>query len=111
MAERLNTMPDATPKLSDFNELKVFYHPNTLQSSHCKYLLDREANGRIDNDSWIRGGNKSSHRPLIWILLVYTLPPNQAVSESQVKINQKRNQVPPKRMLKLLYRRRLCYTN
>ena len=111
VAERLNTMPDATPKLSDFNELKVFYHPNTLRQiiTLRKYLLDREANGRIDNvDSWIRmvatnrlTGHSSG------FFSVYTLPPNQAVSlESQVKINQKRNQVPPKRDVKAIIQKK-----
>ncbi len=82
--------------------LSAFYHPNTLRKIIAlrEYLLDRAASGRLDNiDAWIRmvatnrlTGHSSG------FFSVYTLPPNQAVSvQSQLKINQKRDQVPPDR--------------
>jgi hypothetical protein len=89
--------PDDMPE-----DLLVFYHPETLKaiSSIKKYLVRRRESGGLDSvDEWIEmislnrlTGHSSG------FFSVYTLPPNQAVSvRSQIKINMKRNQVPPKR--------------
>jgi hypothetical protein len=83
-------------------ELLVFYHSETLKQIVAlkKYLLGRVADRKLDSvDDWIRmiainrlTGHSSG------FFSVYTLPPNQAVSiKSQQKINQDRNQIPPKR--------------
>lgn len=80
-------------------DLSMFYHSKTLAAiaSLRRYLLEKNANGTDDRlDAWIRmvatnrlTGHSSG------FFSVYTLPPNQAVSpESQVKINEKRKQVP-----------------
>ena len=83
-------------------ELLVFYHSETLKQIVAlkKYLLGRVADRKLNSvDDWIRmiainrlTGHSSG------FFSVYTLPPNQAVSiKSQQKINQDRNQIPPKR--------------
>jgi len=87
-------------------ELLVFYHPETLRQICAlkHYLLVKQASapsgpGLDAVDEWIRmvalnrlTGHSSG------FFSVYTLPPNQAVSvKSQVKINAKRNQIPPPR--------------
>jgi len=83
-------------------DLSMFYHPKTLKeiASLRLYLHQKNASGEEDRlDSWIRmaatnrlTGHSSG------FFSVYTLPPNQAVSpESQIKINEKREQVPPYR--------------
>lgn len=97
--------------LIDFNdhaefpeELLVFYHPETLREICAlkKYLLSRQASGGLDAvDEWIQLvalNRLTGHSP--GFFSVYTLPPNQAVSvKSQIKINEKRNQTPPRRMV------------
>ena len=82
--------------------LLAFYHPETLCaiSSLKRYLLERRRSGDRDAiDDWLAmvalnrltGHSKG-------FFSVYTLPPNQAVSaKSQRKINEKRQQVPPRR--------------
>jgi len=104
------------------DELLVFYHPETLReiSALKKSLLARagapasgparydvlpkragpEAGAPLDAvDEWIRMvavNRLTGHSP--GFFSVYTLPPNQAVSvRSQIKINAKRNQTPPRR--------------
>lgn len=83
-------------------ELLAFYSPRTLAHllSLRDYLLEREATGTFDAvDDWLRmvalnrlTGHSSG------FFSVYTLPPNQACSvESQRKINEKRQQIPPDR--------------
>jgi hypothetical protein len=83
-------------------DLLVFYHPETLKEIIAlkEYFLRRMEEGTMDAvDEWIRmvsvnrlTGHSSG------FFSVYTLPPNQAVSiKSQIKINAKRNQIPPKR--------------
>ncbi len=83
-------------------ELLTFYHTDTLQEICAlrKYLLDKEHRRALDDvDAWIRmvainrlTGHSSG------FFSVYTLPPNQAVSvESQKRINQRRDQEPPRR--------------
>ncbi len=89
--------PDDQPE-----ELLVFYHPETLRaiSSLKKYFRVRRETGMFDSlDEWIEMvslNRLTGHSP--GFFSVYTLPPNQAVSvKSQIKINAKRNQSPPKR--------------
>ena len=85
-------------------ELEVFYHPETLQEICAlrAYLFAREAAGKADPvDDWIRMvaiNRLTGHSP--GFFSVYSLPPNQAVSvAAQRKINDKRNQVPPRRVV------------
>ncbi len=83
-------------------ELLVFYHPQTLRHICAlkKYLLRRRADGSADAlDDWIAlvALNRLTGHSA-GFFSVYTLPPNQAVSvKSQLRINAKRNQVPPER--------------
>jgi hypothetical protein len=85
-----------------WDDLLVFYHPDTLQqlSALKKYFQQRDKRHALDEvDDWIRlvalnrlTGHSSG------FFSVYTLPPNQAVSvKSQRKINERRHQVPPPR--------------
>ncbi|MBK7997941.1 MAG: site-specific DNA-methyltransferase [Verrucomicrobia bacterium] len=84
------------------DELLVFYHPQTLRHICAlkKYLLRRRADGSADVlDDWIAlvALNRLTGHSA-GFFSVYTLPPNQAVSvKSQLRINAKRNQVPPER--------------
>ena len=85
-----------------WDELHVFFHPETLQeiTNLKQYLQAREQNGTLDHlDEWIRMvaiNRLTGHSP--GFFSVYTLPPNQAVSiQSQQKINQERNQIPPRK--------------
>jgi len=80
-------------------DLSMFYHPNTEREIIClrQYLLARQAASRDDMiDRWIAmvaTNRLTGHSP--GFFSVYTLPPNQAVSQlSQQRINIKRNQVP-----------------
>ncbi|MEO0477973.1 MAG: DNA methyltransferase [Planctomycetota bacterium] len=83
-------------------ELLVFYHPDTLRELCAlrAYFLQRVRDGELDRvDAWLRmvatnrlTGHSSG------FFSVYTLPPNQAVTvERQAIINEKRDQVPPRR--------------
>jgi len=101
VAERLAKIPHSPDSVADMN-LSMFYHRETESAlvSLREYLQKRQEDGSEDYiDSWIRmvatsrlTGHSSG------FFSVYTLPPNQAVSrESQVRINRKREQVPPKR--------------
>jgi hypothetical protein len=84
------------------DDLLAFYHPETLRgiSSLKKYLVKRREEKGLDAvDEWIElvalnrlTGHSNG------FFSVYTMPPNQAVSaKSQLKINEKRKQTPPKR--------------
>lgn len=83
-------------------DLLVFFHPDTL-AEICAlraWLLERDAAHELDDiDRWIRMvavNRLTGHSP--GFFSVYTLPPNQAASvESQRRINERRNQVPPRR--------------
>ena len=97
--------------LTEFDEfpedLLVFYHPDTLREIAAlkKYLGERRQAGSSDNvDAWLCmvGLNRlTGHSP--GFFSVYTLPPNQAVSvRSQLRINAKRNQTPPRRDVRKL---------
>ncbi len=101
--ERLEQIPfDRTTEQP--SDLLVFYHPETLNElcSLRDYLNTTEPLDPVDQ--WIRMvavNRLTGHSP--GFFSVYTLPPNQAVSvESQRKINQKREQTPPRRSLKPL---------
>jgi hypothetical protein len=83
-------------------DLLTFYHPDTLREIAAlkKYLLRREAAGELDDlDGWIRmvAVNRLTGHSA-GFFSVYTLPPNQATSvKAQRRINEKRQQVPPRR--------------
>ena len=101
VARRLGTVDFADAH--EFPEdLLAFYHPETLREICAlkKYLLTRKAAGTLDAvDEWIwmiALNRLTGHSP--GFFSVYTLPPNQAVSvKAQRKINQDRNQSPPRR--------------
>jgi hypothetical protein len=85
-------------------DLLAFFHPDTLReiSALRRYLLEKEAANALDpTDDWIRMvavNRLTGHSP--GFFSVYTLPPNQAVSiESQKRINQRRDQRPPRRIV------------
>ncbi|MDD1687402.1 DNA methyltransferase [Methanoregula sp.] len=80
-------------------DLSMFYHPETEQEIVAvrEYLLARREAHRDDMiDRWIAmvaTNRLTGHSK--GFFSVYTLPPNQAVSQqSQRKINEKRSQVP-----------------
>ncbi len=84
------------------DDLRVFYHADTLQEICAlrEYLLQRDRDRTLDDvDRWIRMvavNRLTGHSP--GFFSVYTLPPNQATSvQSQRKINEDRAQVPPRR--------------
>jgi hypothetical protein len=84
------------------HDLHAFFHPDTLRDIAAlrAYLRAREQEGALDGvDRWIRMvavNRLTGHSP--GFFSVYTLPPNQATSvQSQRKINEARNQVPPRR--------------
>ena len=94
-----------------WDDLLVFYHPNTLRQivNLRSYLLTRRQEGPLDRvDAWIQmvaTNRLTGHSP--GFFSVYTLPPNQAVSiESQKRINQKRAQVPPERDIQAIILRK-----
>jgi DNA methylase len=106
---------DEIPLCKDLptNDLKLlaFYHPNTLSEivGLRNWLSQREDDDTLDDaDKWIRmvainrlTGHSSG------FFSVYSLPPNQAVSvESQLKINERRNQTPPYRDVKSIIRKK-----
>jgi hypothetical protein len=88
-------------------DLLAFFHEETLREIAAlkHYLLARAQAGQMDPiDDWIRLvalNRLTGHSP--GFFSVYTLPPNQAVSlKSQLKINARRNQVPPRRDVRKL---------
>jgi hypothetical protein len=98
---RLRQIPLNSPADTP-SDLLVFYHPDTLRelASLKHYLLARQSAGELDLlDQWI--GLVALNRLTghsAGFFSVYTLPPNQAVSvKSQRKINERRNQAPPRR--------------
>jgi hypothetical protein len=98
IAARLQNIPLDDPADTP-EDLLVFFHPKTLRaiSSLKKYLLERRRTGSLDDvDEWlalVALNRLTGHSN--GFFSVYTLPPNQAVSvKSQLKINQRRKQVP-----------------
>jgi len=95
--KRLASIPrESSPEGID---LSMFYHPDTEQEIVAlrHYLLELQKGSRDDmTDRWIAmvaTNRLTGHSP--GFFSVYTLPPNQAVSQqSQQRINAKRNQVP-----------------
>jgi hypothetical protein len=92
---------ESIPKTGDPAEidLSMFYHPDTEKEIAAlrHYLLNRKSGCRDDLiDRWIAmvaTNRLTGHSK--GFFSVYTLPPNQAVSaRSQLRINEKRNQVP-----------------
>jgi len=88
---------------SDFNqELLTFYHPDTLREIYAlrSHLLNRNGNhGDSDVEDWIRmvATNRLTGHSA-GFFSVYTLPPNQALTpKRQQKINEMRQQTPPRR--------------
>ncbi len=92
-------------------DLLVFYHPETLKEICAlkSYLLARRQSAQLDDvDRWIwmvALNRLTGHST--GFFSVYTLPPNQAVSvKAQRKINEKRGQVPPRRVVpEIIYRK------
>lgn len=89
------------------DDLLVFYHQDTLAEICAlrSYLLNKINEGTADSvDRWIQMvavNRLTGHSP--GFFSVYTLPPNQACSaESQRKINEERQQVPPRRDVRRL---------
>ena len=101
----LPTLTEVEKRLSEisFNytekadiDLSMFYHPKTESEivSLKKYFQGKREHDNIDH--WIKmvATNRLTGHSKGYFS-VYTLPPNQAVSqESQIKINKKRNQKP-----------------
>ncbi|MCA3594189.1 MAG: site-specific DNA-methyltransferase [Methylobacterium sp.] len=89
-------------------DLLVFFSENTLRqiSALRRWLIDNAGNDRdVDPAAdWVRMialNRLTGHSP--GFFSVYTLPPNQAVSvKAQMKINEKRSQVPPDRDVKAI---------
>jgi hypothetical protein len=85
------------------DDLFAFYHEDTLRQICAlrRHLLENAPINCDPNpiDDWIRMvaiNRLTGHSP--GFFSVYSLPPNQAVSvDSQLKINAKRNQIPPRR--------------
>ncbi|GAB4170097.1 MAG: DNA methylase [Terrimicrobiaceae bacterium] len=101
VVERLQEIPlDADGEAPE--DLLVFYHEETLKEIAAlrEYFLKRVSDGQLDRvDAWIRMvalNRLTGHSP--GFFSVYTLPPNQATSVvAQLKINEKRGQLPPRR--------------
>lgn len=98
LVERLNQIPFQKNLKSDL-DLSMFFEVNTFQEilSFRKYFIRRRNEGLNDRvDDWIQmvatnrlTGHSSG------FFSVYTFPPNQAISpKSQIRINEKRKQVP-----------------
>lgn len=92
-------------------KLLVFFNPETLREICAlkKYLLGKKNKGQLDTvDYWIwmvATNRLTGHSP--GFFSVYTLPPNQAVSlASQIKINEKRGQIPERRHVPALILRK-----
>lgn len=91
--------------LSSDIDLSMFYHHKTLSEivSLKKYIYDSISNKTYDGiDAWIRmvaTNRLTGHSK--GFFSVYTLPPNQAVTQTnQIKINVKRKQIPDYRDVK-----------
>jgi hypothetical protein len=99
---RIEAIEYRSLKATETDELLVFFHPETLEEILAlrRYLIERERCGTLDPiDEWIRMvaiNRLTGHSP--GFFSVYSMPPNQAVSvKSQRRINQRRDQAPPRR--------------
>jgi len=106
LSERLQVIPFNGSLKADI-DLSMFYHPKTEAEivSLKNYLkMIRDENREDEMDSWIRmvaTNRLTGHSK--GFFSVYTLPPNQAVTQkSQIKINEKRSQIPDYRDTKKL---------
>ena len=102
--ERLNKIKFRNGLKADI-DLSMFYHPDTESEIVAlrNYLKKRCANKEEDYiDSWIRmvaTNRLTGHSKNFFS--VYTLPPNQAVTQvRQKKINEQRKQIPPYKNVK-----------
>jgi hypothetical protein len=110
VVQRLSELTLSSP-ITGHESLLAFYHPETLSEIVAlrTYLIERDVAGELDHvDDWVRMvaiNRLTGHSP--GFFSVYSLPPNQAVSvERQLRINEKRNQTPPKRDVKKLILRK-----
>ena len=103
VAARLEEVPWSAAE-AERDDLLAFYHPETLRQLAAlrAWLLRRaplDCSAPDPVDDWIRAvalTRLTGHSP--GFFSVYTLPPNQAVQvDAQIKINARRNQVPPRR--------------
>ncbi|MGH1362771.1 MAG: DNA methyltransferase [Calditrichia bacterium] len=96
LAERLKVIPRESSATAGL-DLSMFYHSRTEKELVAlrQYLIGRGDSADVLDD-WIRmvaTNRLTGHSP--GFFSVYTLPPNQAVSQKrQIKINEKRNQAP-----------------
>ncbi|HLP52120.1 MAG TPA: DNA methyltransferase, partial [Chitinophagales bacterium] len=104
--ERLQDIP-YIPKQNAEIDLSMFFEKNTLSEivSLRNYLMERLHTGKEDNtDRWIRmvaTNRLTGHSK--GFFSVYSLPPNQAMSqERQIKVNKARGQKPDYRDTKKL---------
>jgi hypothetical protein len=109
--KRLKEIDFAGGKVAEAEDLLVFFHPETLGEilSLRHHLNQRAKRGRLDPiDDWIRMvaiNRLTGHSP--GFFSVYSMPPNQAVSvKSQRRINERRNQTPPRREVPQLIARK-----
>ncbi|MFZ1128948.1 DNA methyltransferase [Methanoregula sp.] len=109
VAARLAVIPREGDRAD--RDLSMFYHPETEREIVAlrQYLLERRGDGIADAvDLWI--GMVATNRLTghsSGFFSVYTLPPNQAVSQkSQERINRKRGQVPEYRDIHRLIMRK-----
>ena len=98
VARRLGDLERTLPPAEVPEELLAFYHPETLAEivRLRRHFLELEGDAV---DRWIRMvclNRLTGHST--GFFSVYTLPPNQATSAArQLKINEARGQIPPKR--------------
>ena len=100
--DRLLDIPWEAAGIAKHEDLLVFYHPETLSRIELlrDWLMDRDESRSRDNvDDWIRMvaiNRLTGHSG--GFFSVYSLPPNQAVSQAeQARINSRRGQTPPLR--------------
>ncbi len=92
-------------------DLRVFYHPDTLReiASLRAYFIERRKEKKFDNvDAWLQmvaTNRLTGHSK--GFFSVYTLPPNQATTvAAQQRINEKRQQVPEYRDTRAILRKK-----
>jgi hypothetical protein len=115
LQKRLNGIK-INPKAKADIDLSMFFHPQTEAEivSLKNYLLKRKINKKEDSiDRWIRmvaTNRLTGHSK--GFFSVYTLPPNQAVSQqSQIKINKRFKQKPEYRdVRKLILKKTISLT-
>lgn len=105
IGQRLKEIPIESNYQNEL-DLSMFYHSKTeIEILSLKdYLQNKKRNNKEDGiDQWIRmiaTNRLTGHSK--GFFSVYTLPPNQAVSQqSQIKINKRRNQKPDYRDIKI----------